>query len=243
MRRRSLLFVGCVVVWASCKKQAPAPAATPAPVPLKKATHPAPNLDARFGGLFSIAASSTADGGSYAGEVVISSGEAHVVTWRPTNGQTRGGTGLVVDGVLGVGWGASVENRGLAAYHVNGGALDGHWASAATGSFIGSETLAGPEGLNGTYLITSATGPNDGGYTGTVGITPNGDTFDVRWALEGGASYSGVGIKRGSTLFVGWSMTDKAAGVVVYEPGDGRLVGTWARPGATALGTEVLELQ
>ena len=243
MNRPSLLCLGCVVVmFASCKKEEAAPV-TPAPTTVApKVNAPPPNAAAGFGGTYTIAsASNPGGGGGYTGTVDIAAGAVHTVKWSLPNSPPYSGVGLITDGALGIGWGLGA-NYGVVVYKVNGGTLEGRWATAVTGNFVGTETISGPEGLNGTYKITAATTPTGGGsYSGTVDITPNGETYNVKWTLEGGASYGGVGMKRGNTLIVGWGVGEKSAGTVVYELKDGKLDGKWAQPGGPQLGTEVLE--
>lgn len=243
MKRRSLLCLGCVVVlFASCKKEEAAAPAAPAPMPTQKAPTPPPSGEAGFGGTYTItSATNPGGGGGYTGNVDIAPGAVHTVKWSLPNSPPYSGVGLVADGALGIGWGLG-SNYGVVVYKVNGGTLEGRWATAQTGNFVGTETITGPEGLNGTYKITAATTPTGGGsYSGTVDIAPNGDTYNVKWALEGGASYGGVGMKRGNTLVVGWGAGEKSAGTVIYELKNGKLDGKWAQPGGPQLGTEVLE--
>jgi hypothetical protein len=77
-------------------------------------------------------------------------------------------------------------------------------------------------------------GTNVGGqpYRGSVGITKNGDSYDFKWTLLSGESYSGVGIIDGDKLAVGfYGVTGGTAyyGVVHYriEKG-GKLEGKWS---------------
>ena len=242
MNRHSLLCIGCVVVaFTSCKKdEAAAPAVTPPPAAAPKVPAPPPNVG--VGGKYTIAsASNPGGGGGYSGTVEIAPGAVHTIKWSLPNSPPYSGVGLMADGALGVGWGLGA-NYGVVVYKVNGGTLDGRWATAVTGNFVGTETLSGPDGLNGTYKITGATTPNGGAaYTGTVDIAPNGDTYNVKWKLESGASYAGVGIKHGDSLIVGWGADDKSAGTVVYEVAGAKLNGSWAQPGGAKLGTEMLE--
>ncbi len=240
MKRHSLLCIGCVVVmFASCKKEEAAPA--PAPTPAQKAP---PSSGSGLGGMYNISSSTNpGGGGGYTGVVEIAPGAVNTVKWTLPGSPPYSGVGLQVDNVLGIGWGIGA-NYGVVVYKLNGGTLDGKWATAATGNFVGTETLTGPEGLNGTYAITAATTPSGGGtYKGNVEIAPTGDTYSVKWTLESGASYAGVGIKTHGLLVVGWGVSEKNAGTVAYDVSEGKLDGRWAQPGGTALGTEVLKKQ
>jgi hypothetical protein len=101
---------------------------------------------------------------------------------------------------------------GVVVYQVSGGTLKGQWATAMSPA-LGSEDLEGPPGLNGTYQITKAAGPDGKSYAGSVTIAPKGDAFAVTWTLPT-ESYSGVGIQQGDLLIVGRGEAGKGAGVV-----------------------------
>ena len=185
--------------------------------------------------------SSTNPGGApgYTGSIKITrAGDVHDVTWTIPNTPPYTGVAVLSGSILGVGWGLG-SRYGVAVYTVSGGHLSGRWATKGSGERAGSETLDGPAGLSGTYKITSGAAPDGKGYTGTVSITPTGETYAVKWALAT-ESYGGVGIKQGDTLVVGWGDVGKDAGVVSYQVSGSVLNGKWATPGGTKLGTELL---
>lgn len=185
--------------------------------------------------------SSTNPGGApgYTGSTTITrSGDIHDVTWTIPNTPPYTGVAVLSGSTLGVGWGMG-SRYGVAVYKVSGGQLSGRWATKGSGARAGTEVLDGPAGLNGAYKITSGSAPDGKSYTGTVSITPTGETYAVKWTLPSD-SYSGVGIKQGDTLVVGWGEAGKGAGVVSYEVSASTLNGKWATPGGTQLGTEIL---
>lgn len=218
----ALFFAALAACPAAAPPSAPAPAQT------------------GLAGRYTIAAASNPGGkGGYSGSVDVENVGDHVsLAWNIPNVPAYKGVGVVVDGVLGVGWGTG-SAYGVAVYKVVGGKLTGTWANMSQ-SQTGTENLEGPPGLNGSYTITSATLPESKkGYTGTVLIVPNGATHTVTWTLPND-SYSGVGILRGDVFVVGWGIGGNA-GAVAYGVSPGKLDGSWATPGGTALGGETLQ--
>lgn len=196
---------------------------------------------ADFAGSYTIASASNPGGaGSYNGAVNINrKGEVHSLTWLITNSPGYSGVALAEGNTLGVGWGMG-KKYGVVVYRVQPGKLVGRWATAESGPVPGSEELAGSPNLEGSYTIVSGKNPNGGSYSGTVSITPNGDTYTVQWVLQGSEGYTGVGIREGDLFIVGWGEAGKGAGVVSYVKNGNSLVGKWAAPGNRALGKETL---
>ncbi len=186
-----------------------------------------------------LSASNPGGGGGYSGSVAIAKhGDMYSLDWTIANTPPYKGVGIVNGQILGVGWGLGDE-YGVAVYTVDGGTLDGKWATSSSQGRAGVEKLSGPAGLRGTYKITEAKDGDSGkAYTGSVTISPTGPVYNVTWNIPG-HSYSGVGILQGSVLTVGWGTAGKGAGVVVYQVGD-KLDGKWAQPHGSMLGTEVL---
>jgi len=88
----------------------------------------------------------------------------------------------------------------------------------------------------GTWTITEAATIEGQPYQGAVEIARQGEAFHVQWETEAG-SYPGIGLLRGSHLFVGWG--NETAGVVIYQIGDdGTLEGQWTNFVANGIGTE-----
>ncbi len=81
------------------------------------------------------------------------------------------------------------------------------------------------EDLSGVYWCEGKQGKK--AYRGTVIVTRLGALYLFQWQLVAGLSYEGVGIRRGDTVSVGWTM-DKSRGATAYHvlPG-GRLDGRW----------------
>jgi hypothetical protein len=190
-------------------------------------------------GQYRIAAAANPGGGAgYTGSVAITrSGDVYHLGWTITGSAGYVGVGLHVGSVLGVGW-STGGAPGVVVYKVNGGRLDGVWASGS-GTGVGSEVLEGPPGLSGTYKITTGKNPNGSSYTGSVKIAHKSDVYQLAWSIPG-TSYAGVGILKDHVLSVGWGQ-GTPPGVVAYSVSGTRLDGTWANPSDTRLGKERLE--
>lgn len=218
----------------ACKKKQ----AEETPVPAAPAaTAPATTTTSGLAGSWSISKGQNPGGGSYSGTVEISSsGDSYTLKWTLGTGESYGGVALERDGVLGVGWGK--QGYGVVMYTISGGNLDGRWITDTDNS-VGTEVLSGPSGLDGSYKITSARTSKGSTYAGTVNIHPNGDTYKIDWRLTSGEAYSGVGLKEGNTLVVGWGPAD--VGVVAYKVQGSTLDGRWAQASAAKIGTETLQ--
>ena len=95
---------------------------------------------------------------------------------------------------------------------------------------------------SGSYRIAAATDPGGGTYTGTVNISAMGDAYRVVWAVAGGGSYEGIGLRIDDALAVGWSGGQARRGVVAYKINGGKLSGRWTLSDMKgAVGTEDLE--
>ncbi len=189
-------------------------------------------------GTYRIASASNPGGGSYTGSVAITrSGDVYHLGWTISGSTAYAGVALHVGSVLGVGWGVGGA-PGVVVYKVDGGKLDGKWASGS-GNGVGTEVLDGPPGLSGTYKITTGKNPNGSSYTGSVKITHKGNTYALAWTIPG-TSYTGVGILKDKVLSVGWGQ-GATPGVVAYAVSGTTLDGVWANPSDTRLGKERLE--
>jgi hypothetical protein len=92
--------------------------------------------------------------------------------------------------------------------------------------------------LVGAWTVEGAQ-PTGSTYSGDAAISKSGDAFHFIWSI-GGQSYSGVGVRRGDIVSVGWSDGDDH-GVVDFEAkGDGTLTGTWFDAKGERPGREVL---
>lgn len=222
---------------------APATAVDPAPgitSPATSETTPAPGAVPAIvdlAGRYTIEDGSNADGsGGYAGEVAISrNGDVHRLSWTIPGSPAQSGLALIEGDVLATGYGTG-RAYGVAVYRISsGGAMAGRWADASAGAQPGTEDLAGPDGLNGRYESVGRR-PDGTSYTGTVEIEPTGKTYAISRSLPDGR-YSGVGIRTGDLLVVGWG---EAPGAVAYKVDGPTLRGLWAILGDTAVGSESL---
>jgi len=199
-------------------------------------------------GNYRIIAASDPDGGNYTGKVSISkNADAYRVTWALPDGGAYEGVAVLMNDTLAIGWSSARDTlpRGVVAYKIQGGKLSGRWTLAGMKGAVGTEELEGAPGLQGSYRIVRSTVPGQsGGYSGTVNITPNGDTYILEWKLNSGENYKGVGIRQGDVLAVGWSVGVKpgqnAASVATYRPKGAGLEGVWGMPGLKRLGSETL---
>ena len=96
---------------------------------------------------------------------------------------------------------------------------------------------AEPEGndLSGYYTCK---GQEAGGkaYTGIVVMTKKNDVYVIQWIVGGGANFSGIAIRQGTTLAASWSIPNQngalVRGVNMYRvestTSGPRLIGRWA---------------
>lgn len=177
-------------------------------------------------------------GAEYTGKVLIKNleGPLYTLAWNLGSGGSYVGTGVFEDGILAAAYGGG-KPYGLVVYQVKGGKLKGKWLVGGQAG-VGEETLEGPEGLDGTYTITSGKNAAGKPYTGKVDIAKNGETYTVKWTLPN-ESYSGVGILVGDTMVVGWGQ-DNGFGTVIYVQDGANFKGKWASANDTKLGSETL---
>jgi hypothetical protein len=102
--------------------------------------------------------------------------------------------------------------------------------------------------LSGYYTCK---GQESGGkpYTGIVVMTKKNDVYVVQWVVGGGANFTGIAIRQGSTFAASWSIPNSSGAIVrgvnlyrVESTTNGpRLVGRWASlPGPGVQQTETL---
>jgi hypothetical protein len=82
-------------------------------------------------------------------------------------------------------------------------------------------------------------------YSGVVVITKRNELYLVQWMVGSGSTFTGVGVRQGSTLSCSWALPAEKGlirGVNVYRVESGpRLVGRWASlPGPSVLQSETL---
>ncbi|MBI2391926.1 MAG: hypothetical protein HYV09_20210 [Deltaproteobacteria bacterium] len=92
-------------------------------------------------GTYTITEARTPTGGTYSGTVQITpAGQVYRLQWTLAN-ETYAGVGILQGDVLSVGWGSA--SVGVVAYRVQGGMLDGTWATL-DGTTLGTEVLSRP---------------------------------------------------------------------------------------------------
>jgi hypothetical protein len=198
-----------------------------------------PGATGKFAGNYSITASQSPGGGaSYSGSVAITqTAQSYELDWKLADGSGYKGLGVEEGSLLGVGWGNDGA-KGVIVYKINGGELDGRWTGPGLNGKLGTEKLSGEPTLTGLYKIVSSYSPESGGnYEGSVMITQAGGTYSFRWNLKSGESYSGLGLREGNHLVVGWG---PGASVVVYTDSGGKLEGKWAAGALNGIGSETL---
>lgn len=245
MRHRSLLLAAALPSLAACGAPPPPEVAEPIPVvDTDGAAPPAPIAEGPLAevppgsleGTYRIDQGMNPDGSRYQGAVAIQrEGDVYRLAWQ-VGDNAFGGVGIHVDDRLLVGWGPP-DSHGVVAYRVDGGKLEGRWASVGSGGTLGVEDLSGAPGLTGRYDIVASRSPGGGSYAGTVDMRPSGDSLLLEWQLSS-ESYRGVGILDGDMLAVGWGNGD--VGVVIYRITGRTLDGRWAAPTGGPLGREVL---
>jgi len=100
----------------------------------------------------------------------------------------------------------------------------------AVALMLGAPAMAQSTAPNGTYNVAGQD------YTGSVTVTPNGQTYTVTWTI-GGTTHSGVGIwtANGGVFSVGYSARGQGrdhVGVATYTRVQGGSGEEWAGPWA-----------
>lgn len=187
-------------------------------------------------GDYSITSATLPNGKTYSGKVRITKvGKSYSVEWATSAGKYQG-VAIRVGDVLAVGWGG--RGTGVVAYMRDKNSLKGLWTSGLTGQ-LGTETLQGKsKSWSGTWTVAGTNPGGNGRYEGSVSISPN-NPHTIRWKV--GNTYSGVGLDGHGVLAVGWGRGD--VGVVHYKISGNKLLGRWAIPGSSGVGTENLKRQ
>ncbi len=182
-------------------------------------------------GEYQIVESSNPGGESYRGKVAIEPlGVSYRLRWTPEKGDTYGGPAILLNGVLGAGYGDGLT--GLAVYEIKGGTLKAKWLLADKPMDVGEYELSGPPGLNGSYKFKN-------GYPGGVTIKPNGKNFDMVWKLPSG-TFAGIGVRVNDVLVAVSGTNGAGLGVAAYRGVGDHVEGVWTVPGQTLTGTEKL---
>ena len=208
-----------------------------------KKREPVDTSKAELGGTYTIGSATDATTGSpYKGTALLTKKSGfYTIDWKVDGASPYAGVALQRGTVLGAGWGKGGGAYGVVVYEIDGGTLRGTRVMGGS-DFVGTENLEGPASLNGVYTIASATSPNGKGYTGQVTISNAGAAYKVEWKLPND-THSGVAVRKGNLLIVGWGQGGTGAGVVVYTHSATTLTGQWAVPAGALMGTEVLTLR
>ncbi|HJR23242.1 MAG TPA: hypothetical protein VJ822_16535 [Dongiaceae bacterium] len=162
-------------------------------------------------------------------------GAGFSIAWEEDDGNLFGGIAVAVDDVLGAAYtealNGSYRGKGVLAYRINGGRLDGIRLPSDSATLI-QETLEGPPALEGRYAIASSLDAEGRTYhTGFVEIVRQGDTYQMMWYTPA-RSYEGVGLRIGDVLVASYG-SGFAPGIIAYCADEGLLtgVGTYGHVG------------
>lgn len=191
-------------------------------------------------GIWNISEGKNPDGEEYTGTLEIKAtgtvDNLYNVTWKTSAG-TYNGLGLYENGRLFVGWAPVGEIYGLILYRISkDGILQGEWTYSGARGKVWQETATPDkkDDLEGEYQTS---GRDSGGeYNGNLTINKSGETYQLTWKTDND-SYSGVGIRTGDWLAVGWGPTENL-GVLEYEINGNEAKGRWAIPNISELGTD-----
>jgi hypothetical protein len=164
-------------------------------------------------------------------------GSGYSVAWEEDDGNLFGGIAIVLDGVVGAAYtealNGSFRGKGVLAYRISGGTLDGvRLTSDAPEGLLIQETLEGPPALEGRYAITRSLDASGRAYhAGYVEIVRHGDTYQMTWFTPA-RSYEGVGLRVGDVLVASYG-NGFAPGIIAYCADEGLLtgVGTYGHVG------------
>jgi hypothetical protein len=162
-------------------------------------------------------------------------GSGFSVAWEEDDGNLFGGIAIVLDGVFGAAYtealNGSFRGKGVLAYRISGGTLDGVRLPSDAAELI-QETLEGPPALEGRYAIVRSLDTNGRTYhAGYVEIERHGDTYRMTWFTPA-RSYQGVGLRVGDVLVASYG-SGFAPGIIAYCADEGLLtgVGTYGHVG------------
>lgn len=164
-------------------------------------------------------------------------GSGYSIAWEEDDGNLFGGVGIALDGVLGAAYtealNGSFRGKGVLAYRINGGTLDGvRLPSDASEGLPIQETLEGSPALEGRYAIArSLDASGRANLSGHVEIVRRGDTYQMTWFTPA-RSYQGVGLRVGDVLVASYG-NGFAPGIIAYCADQGLLtgVGTYGHVG------------
>ena len=162
-------------------------------------------------------------------------GSGYSIAWEEDDGNLFGGVGIVLDGVLGAAYtealNGSFRGKGVLAYRISGGTLDGVRLPSDAAELI-QETLEGSPALEGRYAIArSLDASGRAHHAGYVEIVRHGDTYQMTWFTPA-RSYEGVGLRVGNVLVASYG-NGFAPGIIAYCADEDLLtgVGTYGHVG------------
>lgn len=198
-----------------------------------------PIVQVNIEGVWEISRAAMLDGSPYNGTVTIDERDGiYIVEWM-TDEANYEGLGLRYDNELFVGWGT--PDSGVVVYDISeNGVLEGDWTYPGLGG-IGRERLTPTQNsteLAGRYSLT---GTNIDGtqYSGSLMIEQNGDVYQLAWGGNAGPA-TGVGIRVGNRLIVGYGAETGLNGIAHYHFAEGAANGRWTFDDADSIGTENL---
>jgi hypothetical protein len=183
-----------------------------------------------------------ASGGAYAGTVSIApDGKSYRLKWDRPAPLERRGYALRLDNVLGVVADDPSADYGIVLYRVKGGHLEGIWSSdpGPPVRALGAENLDGPEGLEGSFVISLGQNPGGSHYRGWVEIKKAGAIYLVDWYTPQ-PRYIGTGVLMGDVFVVGYGAAHRS-GVAAYCLQSALVIeGITGAASDTAIGAEIL---
>jgi predicted heme/steroid binding protein len=197
-----------------------------------------PKLD----GTYKITAAKLPDGKKYVGTITVAAhGDAYDVAWATgSDGATHAsGSGRLLGKRFAVAFGGATEGAGVISHCE----VDGSKGSVC-GDFTGDEAHGGLASLSsmdgdakrweGTYQQGSDAG-GDSTVTEFTITKVKGTIYALTFTWADGHTLHGVGLDADKQLYVAWG---EDAGLVLYKVSGKVLDGTWAAPGAAAVGSE-----
>lgn len=182
----------------------------------------------------------SADGAEYTGTSSIKKigGQMFKANWNL--GKKFEGVCFRDGSILSCGW-STKKDLGVVAYLIkDNGDLDGVWFEEQN-TTIGKEYLVGGgSNLLGNYTIKTGETPQKKTYSGTVKVGFHNGVYTFDWNFGGGKKLSGLGLRDGDVLSVGFNDTGNY-GVLQYDikGGAGKktmLVGRWVESGTSKQG-------
>ncbi len=135
----------------------------------------------------------------------------------------------------------------ICAYDIDGGTLKGTWYPwyvNGDAKNVGTETLTGPESLDGEFKIEAGKAPFTGAaYSGTVTIKPativgtsdDAKPYKLTWMI-GGTKINGIGIRSKNLLFVATG-TGADVNIARFKIGNGTMNSDWFKLGSDEMGS------